>query len=102
MRGDHDPSNVAESMQTGGAAVRIPSAGEWCAHRDRRPRTLERSKTSAAIGATLGMGIPGTAFLAGSVFAIEGDLIALSVHPPIDEQNDIVYDGAEQATCLLA
>ncbi len=93
-------------------------------------RDLEKSRTSTAVATALGIGILGSAFLAGSIFAIEADLWLLSVPlgvvgllgwlagwlahgrvkarktaqtaPLIDEQYEIVYDAGEQATRLLA
>lgn len=91
---------------------------------------LERSKTSAALGLSIGIGIVGSAFLAGSVFSIDAGLVPLSivlgavgllgwlagylVHgrvratrtarviPLIEAQYDVVYRSGEQAGSLLA
>lgn len=91
---------------------------------------LERSKSSTALGLSIGVGIVGTAFLAGSVFSLEADLVPLSivlgavgllgwlagylVHgrvqatrtarviPLIEQQYDVVYQSGEQASRLLA
>jgi len=91
---------------------------------------LERSTTSAALGLSIGVGIVGTAFLAGSVFSIDAGLVPLSivlgavglvgwlagylVHgrvlarrsarviPLIEAQYDVVYRSGEQASHLLA
>ncbi|MGC3955469.1 MAG: hypothetical protein QM804_14675 [Propionicimonas sp.] len=93
-------------------------------------RDLEKSRTSTAVATALGIGILGSAFLAGSVFAIEAGLWLLSVPlgavgllgwlagwlahgkvkarrtsqtaPLIDRQYEIVYDASEQAARLLA
>lgn len=93
-------------------------------------RDLEASRTSIALATAIGFGIAGSAFLAGSVFAIQADLWLLSiplgavgllgwlagwlVHgkvkarktvqtaPLIDQQYEIVYDAADQAARLLA
>ena len=80
--------------------------------------------------AALGIGLVGCAFLAGSVFALEADLLILSiplgaiglvcwlggylahgrvqaqrtarVSPLIDQQYNVVYDSGEQASHLLS
>ncbi len=90
---------------------------------------LEKSKGTAAFAKSVTIGIIGSAFLAGSVFAIEADNWGLSiplgvigligwlagylaygrvkarriatVTPLIDHQYDIVYEAAEQAAHLL-
>lgn len=92
--------------------------------------TLTRSITTTAVTAALSVGIVGSAFLAGSVFAIEADLWPLSialgvvgligwlagylthgrvkanrsakVNPLIDQQYEIVYTAGEQASHLLS
>ncbi|GAA2182483.1 hypothetical protein GCM10009785_21940 [Brooklawnia cerclae] len=91
---------------------------------------LENSRTSTALAVALAIGIVGSAFLAGSVFAIEAGLWVLSIPlgavgllgwlagylahgrikarkttqtaPLIDEQYEIIYDASEQAARLLA
>ncbi|WP_051208969.1 hypothetical protein [Propionicicella superfundia] len=93
-------------------------------------RALEKSRTATATGVALGIGIAGSAFLAGSVFAIEAGLWLLSIPlgaigllgwlaaylahgrvkvrktaqtaPLIDQQYEIVYGACEQAARLLA
>ncbi|MGO4784439.1 hypothetical protein [Cryobacterium sp. W22_MBD10_FK3] len=91
---------------------------------------LERSASTAALGLSIGVGIVGTAFLAGSVFSLEAGLVPLSivlgavglvgwlagylVHgrvlaqrtarviPLVDAQYDVVYQSGERASHLLA
>ncbi|MGC4154536.1 MAG: hypothetical protein QM628_15865 [Propionicimonas sp.] len=91
---------------------------------------LEKSRISTALATALGIGIVGSAFLAGSVFAIQADLWLLSLPlgavgllgwltgwlahgkvkarktsqtaPLIDSQYEIVYDASDQAARLLA
>ncbi|MDQ7991619.1 MAG: hypothetical protein AAGC63_08950 [Propionicimonas sp.] len=93
-------------------------------------RDLEKSRTTAATCTALAIGVTGSAFLAGSVFAIEADLWALSIPlggigllgwlagylahgrvksrktaqttPLIEAQYEIVYKASEQASRLLA
>lgn len=93
-------------------------------------RDLEKSRTSTAVATALGIDIVGSAFLAGSVFAIEAGLWLLSVPlgavgllgwltgwlahgkvkarktaqtaPLIDQQYDILYNASDQAARLLA
>ena len=93
-------------------------------------RDLERSRSAAAITVAVALGIVGSAFLAGSVFAVTAGLVILSVPlgalgllgwlagwwshgrvlarktaqtaPLIDEQYDIVFGASEQAARLLA
>lgn len=93
-------------------------------------QTLERSRTTTAVATALGIGIVGSAFLAGSIFAIEANLWLLSIPlgaigllgwlagylahgrvkakktaqtaPLIDEQYELVYEASEQAARLLA
>lgn len=92
--------------------------------------SLEKSKRTAAVGTSLGVGIAGSAFLAGSVFAITADnwgpgivlgtvglLFWLAgwvvygkvknrrttkVLPEIDQRYGIVYEASEKAAHLLA
>lgn len=91
---------------------------------------LERSRSTAAVGTSVGIGIVGSGFLAGSVFSLQADLIVLSillgaiglfgwlagylahgrvqarrtarVAPLIEQQYDVVYQSGEQANHLLA
>lgn len=91
---------------------------------------LERTKTSHAMAAAIGFGIVGAAALAGSVFTMNGGLLALSIAlgaiglllwlggylahtavkgrqtakiaPLIDREHDIIYDAAAQASRLLS
>lgn len=91
---------------------------------------LEHSKGTAAIATSLSIGIVGSAFLAGSVFAIDADRWGVSiplgmvglilwlvgylahgrvkarrvakVTPQIDGQYDVIYETSEQAARLLA
>jgi hypothetical protein len=92
--------------------------------------SLEKAKTTTAMAWSLGLGIVGSALLAGAVFAINADLIVLSIPlgalglvgwtagylahsrvkasktaqlaPLIDRQYDVVYETGEQASRLLA
>lgn len=92
-------------------------------------RDLEKSRTGTPLAASLAVGIVGSGFLAGSVFAIDADMWLLAiplgaigllgwlagylVHgqvkasktaqtaPLINEQYEIVYDTCEQASRLL-
>jgi len=92
--------------------------------------TLERSRTTVASIAAMSVGIVGSAFLAGSVFTMQADYLALSivlgvvglagwavpwfVHraihsrrtnavvPLIDREYDAVYDSCKRAASLLA
>ena len=92
--------------------------------------SLEKAKTTTAMAWSLGLGIVGSALLAGAVFAINADLIVLSIPlgalglvgwmagylahnrvkasktaqlaPLIDRQCDVVYETGEQASRLLA
>jgi hypothetical protein len=91
---------------------------------------MERSKTTTAMATSLAVGIVGSAFLAGSIFALDADLLVVSIPlgaigllgwvggyfshgrvkanktaqltPLIDRQYDVVYEAGEQATHLLA
>ena len=91
--------------------------------------SLEKSKSTSALATALTVGIVGTAFLAGSVFAIDADNWGLSIPlgtvgllgwlagylsfgwlksrrtatvvPRIEDQYDIVYEASEQAAHLL-
>jgi hypothetical protein len=91
---------------------------------------MERSVSAASMGAALTAGITGSAFIAGSVFALDSDLVWLSVPlgavgllgwaagylghgrvrakkaaeaaSLIDAQYDIIYDTGEAASQLLA
>lgn len=91
---------------------------------------LEKSRTTAAISTALALGIVGSAFLAGSVFAIEAGLWLVSVPlgavgllgwlagylahghvkakqtaktaPLIDQQYELIYQASEQAARLLS
>lgn len=90
---------------------------------------LEASSATAALATALALGILGSAFLAGSVFAIQANLWLLSIPlgvvgllgwlggwlsfgwvkarrtaqtaPLIEQQYEIVYDAGEQASRLL-
>jgi hypothetical protein len=101
-----------------------------CEHALASIASLERSKSSTAMAVSLGTGILGSAFLAGSVFSLEADMTALSivlgaigligwvvgylahgrvktrrteqVAPLIDQQYDVVYETGEQAAHLLS
>lgn len=101
-----------------------------CQHALDSISSLERSKSTTAMAVSLGTGIVGSAFLAGSVFSLEADLTALSivlgaigllgwvagyvthgrvkakktaqVTPLIDQQYDVVYETGEQAAHLLS
>lgn len=92
-------------------------------------RSLEKSRTSTSVATALGIGILGSAFLAGSVFAIQANLWLLAIPlgaigllgwlagwlahgrvrdrktaqtaPLIDQQYEIVYAASEQAARLL-
>ena len=91
---------------------------------------LEKSRTSTAVATALGIGVVGSAFLAGAVFAIEANLWLLSVPlgavgllgwlagylahgrvkarrtaqtaPLIDQQYELLHHASEQAARLLA
>lgn len=91
---------------------------------------LERTKTSHPMAAAIGFGIVGAAALAGSVFTMNGGLLALSIvlgaiglllwlggylahnavkgrrtakiAPLIDREHDILYDAAAHASRLLS
>lgn len=92
---------------------------------------LEKSKSSRAIGVSLGVGITGTAFMAGSVFAVTAStpmillciILAIpgftlwglayfsyknilmkstkKVSPLIDKNYDVIYEACEKANELL-
>jgi len=90
---------------------------------------LERTKTAKAMGISLGIGIVGTAFMAGSVFAYLASMILLciilaipafvgwilpyffykkiynetstKVNVMIDHNYDVIYDSCEKASHLL-
>jgi hypothetical protein len=91
---------------------------------------LENSKTTKAFAVALGVGLLGTGFMAGSVFAYLASLIPLSIilaipgflgwglpyllyreviiksteriNPLIDEKYDIIYEACEKASQLLS
>lgn len=91
---------------------------------------LENSKTTKALAVSLGVGLLGTAFMAGSVFAYLASLLTLSIflaipgflgwglpyflyrevikkstdkiNPLIDEKYDIIYEACEKASQLLS
>ena len=91
---------------------------------------LERSRTTTAIAVALALGILGSAFLAGSLFALTAGLMVLSVPlgalgllgwlagwwahgrvkarktaqtaPLIDQQYEVIFQASEQASRLLA
>jgi hypothetical protein len=91
---------------------------------------LEGSKTTKAMAVSLGFGIVGTAFMAGSVFAYLGSMIPLcvilaipgfigwglpyflykkflkestdKVNPMIDRNYDVIYEACEKASQLLS
>jgi F0F1-type ATP synthase assembly protein I len=101
-----------------------------CENALRSITSLEKAKTTTAMAWSLSLGIVGSAFLAGAVFAIDADLIVLSIPlgaiglvgwlagylahgrvkankttqlaPLIDRQYDVVYETGEQASHLLA
>lgn len=115
---------------------RIPNRAEVvkeqvaCEHALATISSLERSKTSTPVAVALAVGIVGSAFLAGSVFAITANLWLLGiplgivglagwaagylahrrtkasrqakVAPLIDREYDVVYSTGEQANRLLA
>jgi len=90
---------------------------------------LEKSKMTKAISISIGIGILGTAFMAGSVFAVTADIISLCVilaipgfigwglgyflykkflkestekaNPIIDRNYDVIYEACEKASQLL-
>lgn len=90
---------------------------------------LEKSKNTKAIGISIGIGILGTAFMAGSVFAYIASMIPLciilaipgfmgwgtayflykkfliesieKVNPIIDRNYDVIYEACEKASQLL-
>jgi len=92
-------------------------------------RSLERSKSTAAVSVAIAIGIVGCAFLAGSIFTLNASLVPLSivlgaigllawlvgylahgrvaaarttkVDPLIDHQYQILHDTGERANALL-
>jgi hypothetical protein len=90
---------------------------------------LEKSKTTKAVGISIGIGILGTIFMTGSVFAIKADIIPLciilaipgfigwglayfiykkllkesteKINPIIDRNYDVIYEACEKACQLL-